>query len=216
MQIPDTITIETSQRARVEAERADFYVTVAGAALFSGAQALQKAREVAELVAMLKNCGVEEAQIHIESVRVETASGTFSKSSSAHYALRVENIALARVADAVGAVASARNASLSRIEWRFAPEKPLRDGLREKCLDEALERARGMAAKLGVKLIGIYESRETWAGMESNNVRVRQTSVGYARSAGAVSEEALGMAVSHAEEVTMELMIKFRVSEFGS
>ena len=216
MNTPDTIAIETTQRARVEAQRADFFVSVAGSALFSGATALKKAREVAELVAMLKNCGVEETQIHVESVRVESASGTFSKSSSAHYGLRIENIALARVADAVGAVASARNASLNRIEWKFAPEKPLRDGLRAQCLDEALERARIVAAKLGVKLIGVFEMKEKWDGTQTHGEPRSGAIVNMsrARHIAPVSEDELGLAVSHAEEVTMTLLIRFRVSEF--
>ena len=216
MNTPDTISIETEARARVEAERADFSVSVAGSALFSGATALRKAREVAELVALLKSCDVEESQIHIESVRVENASGTFSKNSSAHYDLRIENIALARVADAVGAVAGARNASLTRIQWKFAPEKPLRDQLRDACLDEALERARGVAAKLGLKLVGVYEMKEQWEGTTEarGESRAKYDTFGRSRAKRLVSEQELGLAVSHAEEVAMLLTIRFRVSEF--
>lgn len=214
---PDTISIEVAQSARVEAERADFLVTVAGASLFSGAVALQKAREIAELVANLKTIGVEEAQIKVEGVRAQTQSGTFSKVSSVNYSLRVENVPLARIADAVGIVTSAKNASLNHLEWKFGDETSLRDDLRAKCLTTGMQRAQIIAQTLGVRLVGVYELTENWRGTRdeiapSHGGEMRDMAMMRAR----VSPEEIGLAIAHAETVSMQLVIQFRVSEFGN
>jgi uncharacterized protein YggE len=213
---PDFIAVEASQTARVEADRADILVTVAGLSLFSGEMALQKAREVAELVVQLKSAGIEEKQFRIESIRVETQSGTFSKTSSAYYNLRIENVPTTKVADAVGAIGSARNATLTNIQWRFPDENPLRDELRHGCLQTALERARSIALSLGVRLLGVFEMEESWQGtQEESNPAPGGGMFGRSRAKRVpVSEDELGMAVSHAEMVRIELNFKFRVSEF--
>ncbi|PQV64411.1 Protein of unknown function (DUF541) [Abditibacterium utsteinense] len=214
---PDIISIEAAQSARVEAERADILVTVAGASLFSGAMALQKAREVAELVAVLKTIGVEESQIKVEGVRAQTQSGTFSKTSSVSYSLRVENVPLSRIADAVGAITGARNATLNHLEWRFADETPLRDDLRERCLQIAIQRAGNIAQTLGVRLIGVYELNEEWQGTRDETPDLHQQYDGMARARSVrVSEEELGLSISHAETVHLKLTIQFRVSEIRS
>lgn len=214
---PDMISVEASQSARVEADRADFLVTVAGASLFSGAMALQKAREVAELVAALKTLGIEETQVKVESVRAQVQSGTFTKTSSVSYALRIENVPLGLVADAVGAITSARNATLNHLEWRFADETILRDELREKCLQSAMQRAKTIAQILGVRLVGIYELNEKWQGTRDEIAAPhRDADHGMMMRVRSVSEPEFGMAISHAETVKIELTIQFRVSEFGN
>lgn len=213
---PDIISVETAQSVRVEADRADFLVTVAGASLFSGAMALQKAREIAELVAVLKTLGIEEAQVKVESVRAQVQSGTFTKTSSVSYALRIENVPLGRVADAVGAITSARNATLNHLEWRFADETILRDELREKCLQSAMQRAKTIAQTLGVRLVGIYELSEAWQGTRDEiSAPHRNADHGMMMRAKSVSEPELGLAISHAETASLQLTIQFRVSEFG-
>ncbi len=213
---PDFIAVEVLQTARVEANAADISVTVAGAALFSGAVALQKAREVAELVAALKTVGVTEAQIKVESVSAHTQSGTFSKSSSVSYALLIEKVPLERVAEAIGVITSAKNATLVGLEWRFVDETPLRDQLRARCLELALERARFIARTLGVRLLGVYELNEEWEGTQEQSSTHRRTAHLSMMSRARVSEAELGIAISHAEDVEMKLHVQFRVSEFGA
>ncbi len=215
---PDFISVETSQRARVEANRADILVSVAGASLFSGAVALQKAREVAELVAALQTIEIEESRIKVESVRAQNNSGTFSKTSSVSYELRLENVPLELVADAVGVITSAKNAILGSVQWRFPDETPLRDELRAKCLADALSRAKAISQTLGVRLIGVYELNEVWQGtrdqISPTHLVGERNSAAMMRSR--VSEEELGLAISHAETVTLQLNIQFRISEFGN
>ncbi|HEX9997848.1 MAG TPA: SIMPL domain-containing protein [Abditibacterium sp.] len=215
MDSPDIITIEVAQKAKVEANRAHMFVSVAGASLLSGAMALQKAREVAELVATLRTIDIAESQVKVETVRAQTQSGTFSKSSSVIYALRIENVPLERIADAIGAITSAKNATLDLIEWHFADETPLRDDLRDQCLKTAIKRAQSVAQTLGVRLLGVHKLNEDWRGTQDETVpprRVRQQSLGLLNAK--VSEPELGMAISHADQVSLKLTIQFRVSEF--
>ncbi len=53
------ITVQETQTHEVAADRADLFVTVEGASLLSGAEALKKAREVAQLVSDLTAFTVE-------------------------------------------------------------------------------------------------------------------------------------------------------------
>jgi len=60
--VENVITVSETQAHEIAADRADLHVTVEGASLFTGAEALKKAREVAQLVADLSaSCPPPEA-----------------------------------------------------------------------------------------------------------------------------------------------------------
>lgn len=216
MNRPDTISVEASQSARVEANRADIFLSVAGASIFSGAAALQKAREVAELVAALKTVGVAETQIKIEGIRAENQSGTFSKSSTVHYSLRLEDVPLECIADTFGVITAGKNATLEHLAWKFEDEDSLRDRLRSRCLQMALERATSISQTLRVRLLGVYDTRERWWGTreEISDQHLLTGVANVKMKRAVVSEEELGFAITHAENVKLELTIQFRISEF--
>jgi len=85
----DLIEVVANIEEDVAADGVDIQVSVDGSSLFTGRAALSKAREVHQLVEALAQVGVPENQIFVEGIRATTTSGIFSKSSSAHYSLRV-------------------------------------------------------------------------------------------------------------------------------
>src|SRR5215467_3521517 len=116
---PDTIKISASQREEISANHADLFVTVKGSSVFSGDQAMKKAKEVSQLVEALTSFGLSPDAVHLEGVHIETASGALLKSSSAIYRLKVNCEKLDQLAEILDIIASQKNAALERIKWNI-------------------------------------------------------------------------------------------------
>ena len=163
---PDTIKISASHKEEIFANRADLFVTVRGSSLVSGDAAMKKAKEVTQLVEALTAAGVSPEAIHLQGVRIETATGALLKSSSAIYRLKVQCEKLDQLAELLDVIASQKNAALERIEWKY-PE----DAARERGMDALLAKAKLKAGKiagaLGVKLLGVYDFIENVYDEES-------------------------------------------------
>ena len=95
---PDTIKVSAFHKEEIFASHANLYVTVKGSSLVSGNEAMKKAREVSQLVEALTRFGLSPEAIHLQGVRIETASGTLLKSSSAIYHLKVKTEKLDQLA----------------------------------------------------------------------------------------------------------------------
>ena len=217
MEHPDYIEVLSTHRAVLEADRADVIVKVAGSSLFHGQAALQKAQEVAALVADLKAYGVAESQIRLQNVRAETSGGTLTRSSSATYWLLIQDVALAKFADVLGIVTGRKNAAFEDLHWRYPDHTAVFDGLREQCLERIAVQAGQVARSLNVRLLGVYElterqdddSRGYVTGLASVK-KARQQSLAVPQ----VTQEDLGLEVSHAKELELTLRAKYRISEF--
>src|SRR5512133_3153210 len=123
---PDTIKISASHREEIFASYANLYVTVKGSSIFSGNEAMKKAKEVSGLVEALTRFGLSPEAIQLLGVHIETTSGTVLKSSSAVYRLKVKAEKVDQLAPLLDIIAEQRNATLERIEWKY-PEEAARD-----------------------------------------------------------------------------------------
>jgi hypothetical protein len=80
---PDTIKISASHKEEIFATHADLHVTVKGASIVSGAEAMKKAKEVSQLVEALtspalsgdEGFGLSPEAVTLQGVHIETASG---------------------------------------------------------------------------------------------------------------------------------------------
>src|SRR5512142_2565445 len=156
---PDTIKITAFQREEIFASHANLYVTVKGSSVVSGDQALKKAKEVSQLVEALTHYGLSPEAVQLLGVHIETSSGALLKSSSATYRLRIKVEKLDQLADLLDILASQKNATLERIEWKYPDE-----AAHEQALDAAIIKAKAKAAKIatamGVKLLGVWDFSE--------------------------------------------------------
>jgi hypothetical protein len=130
---PDTIKVSASHKEEIFADRADLFVTVKGSSLVSGNEAMKKAKEVSQLVEALTSYGLSPEAIQLQGVRIESSSGALLKSSSATYRLKIECKKLDQLAELLDIVASQKNASLERFQWKY-PE----DAARERGLDHQI------------------------------------------------------------------------------
>ena len=214
---PNTIKISEAQRHKIAADRANLYVTVEGASLFTGGEALKKAREVAQLVRELTDFGLPAADIYLQGVVADTSSGLLGKTSLARYKLRLHCADLARLADLLGIVTAQKNARLTVIEWGYPDD----DGLKDQWLGECIARANAKAARvafgLNVRLLGVHAFAEKYG----DNEKPHQTAVAYdsmvmMRSRAArVSPEELGLEVSHTKTVHVSVEAEYLISGYA-
>ena len=211
---PDTIKVSASQREEISANRAELFVTVRGSSLFSGDQAMKKAKEVSQLVEALTNFGLSPEAIQLQGVHIETASGTLLKSSSATYRLKVRCEKLDQLAEILDIIGGQKNAALERIAWKYNE-----DEARERALLAALEKAKSKAEKvakaLGVKILGVYDLIENQFDEEAPYLPFAAQAAVPKRSLGITPPEpSLGMDIQHSKTVQVNLDIWYRVSPF--
>lgn len=211
---PDTIKISASQREEISANRADLSVTVRGSSVVSGDQALKKAKEVNQLVEALTSFGLSPEAVHLQGVHIETASGVLLKSSSATYRLKIKCEKLEQLAELLDIIASQKNATLERIDWKY-PEEAARERGLETALAKAKSKADKVAISLGVKLLGVYDFIENIYDEEMPYQQFAERGAMQMKARGAAAPEpSLGMDIQHSKTINIGVDIWYRVSAF--
>ncbi len=214
----DTIKISVLRRHEIAADRADLHVTVEGASLFTGGEALKKAREVAQLVRELTEGGLPMTDIHLQGVYADTAAGLLGKTSLARYKLRLHCTDLARLADLLGIVTGQKNARLTVIEWGYPDDEGIRDQWLGECIARANAKAARVAQGLNVRLLGVHAFSEKYLdGEKPNRTTVAEEGMVMmrARSKPLMSEE-LGLEISHTKTVHVSVEAEYLVSAYES
>lgn len=208
---PDTIKISASHKEEIFATRADLHVTVKGASIVSGAEAMKKAREVSQLVEALTSFGVGEDAVTLQGVHIETASGALLKSSSAVYRLKIRCDDLGQFAGMLDVIASQKNASLDRVTWKY-DEDEARERMLNLVIEKAKRKAEKVAASLGVKLLGVYDFIENAYDEEAPMPYAAQMMM--KSRAAAAPEPSLEMDVQHNKTIHVSVDVWYRVSAF--
>lgn len=210
---PDTIKVSASHREEIFASRANLFVTVKGSSVVSGNEALKKAREVSQLVEALTGFGLSPEAVELLGVHLETASGVLLKSSSASYRLRVRLETLEQLAEVLDILATQKNATLERIEWKY-PEEPAREHALEAAIAQAKIKAGKVSAALGVQLLGVYDFLENIYDEEMPVHFQPQAAMMMKSRAADVAEPSLGMDIQHSKTIHVSVEIWYRVSSF--
>lgn len=211
---PDTIKVSASHREEIFASHANLYVTVKGSSVVSGNEALKKAREVSQLVEALTRFGLSADAIQLLGVHIETSSGALLKSSSATYRLRVHLRNLDSLTEILDIVASQKNASLERIEWKYPEDEAHEHGL-EAAIAKGKAKAEKVAAAMGVKLLGVYEFMENTFDEERPPMPFQAMEMDMKSRGVAVADQpSLNMDIQHSKTVHVNVDIWYRVSSF--
>lgn len=212
---PNTIKISEARRHEIPADRADLHVTVEGASLFTGGEALSKAREVAQLVRELTEFGLPPSDIYLQGVFADTSSGLLGKTSLARYKLRLRCTNLAQLADLLGIVTGQKNARLTFIEWGYPDNDALKDEWLGECMTRANAKAALIAAGLGVRLLGVHAFTEKYQDGETPNRTAVAPDAAFLRTRAArVSPEELGLEISHTKTVHVSVEIEYLISAY--
>jgi uncharacterized protein YggE len=210
---PDTIKVSAFHREEIFASHANLYVTVKGSSLVSGNEAMKKAREVSQLVEALTRFGLSPDSIHLQGVRIETASGTLLKSSSAIYHLQVKMEKLDQLTGLLDIIAEQKNASLDRIEWKY-PEDEARERGLESAIAKGKAKAGKVAAAMGVKLLGVYDFMENTYDEERPPMPYQAMEMSMKSRAAMADQPSLDMEVQHSKTIHVNVDIWYRVSAF--
>ncbi len=209
---PDTIKVSASHREEIFASHANLYVTVKGSSVVSGNEALKKAREVSQLVEALARFGLSPDSIQLLGVHIETSSGALLKSSSATYRLRVHLRDLDSLTEILDIVASQKNASLERIEWKYPEDEAHEHGL-DAAIAKGKAKAEKVAAAMGVKLLGVYEFMENTFDEERPPMPFQTMEMNMKSRAMAVADQpSLNMDIQHSKTIHVNVDIWYRVS----
>ena len=210
---PDTIKVSAFHREEIFASHANQYVTVKGSSLVSGNEAMKKAREVSQLVEALTRFGLSPESIQLQGVRIETASGTLLKSSSARYHLKVKTEKLEQLAGLLDILAEQKNASLDRIEWKYPEDEARSHGL-ESAIANGKAKAEKVAAAMGVQLLGVYEFMENTFDEERPPMPYQAMEMSMKSRAAMADQPSLDMEVQHSKTIHVNVEIWYRVSSF--
>jgi uncharacterized protein YggE len=210
---PDTIAVNVEMQRKVYASRADLYVELRGDSFVSGNAALRKAHEVRDLVAALAAVGIEERGIQVVGIRAEVSSGLIAKSSSALYRLRIEVPSLEILADALGATTSRKHARLTHLDWQYTGIEELHEELLGQALRSAEQRAALICRELHHRNLGVHTLTEKLRDYEEKSRIVMDPGAPVAMMSprGALTKEDLGLEVTHAKTVALELRVEYRV-----
>ena len=209
---PDTIKISVSQREEIFASHANLYVTVKGSSVFSGNEAMKKAREVSQLVEALTHYGIGPDSIQLQGIRLESTSGTVLKSSSAVYRLKIKIEKVDQLAELLDIIAEQKNATLERIEWKYPEEEARTRGL-EAALAKGKEKAVKVAASLGVRLLGVYDFMENTFDEERPPMPFQAMEMNMKARAAVAEQPSLNMEIQHSKTVQVNVDIWYRVSD---
>lgn len=211
---PDTIKISVSHREEIFASHANLFVTVKGSSVFSGNEAMKKAREVSQLVEALTRYGLSPDAIQLQGVRIEAASGPVLKSSSAVYRLKIKTEKVDQLAELLDIIAGQKNSILERIEWKYPEDEARQRGL-EAVLARGREKAARVASSLGVRLLGVYDFMENTFDEERPPMPFQAMEMNMkARSAIVADQPSLNMEIQHSKTIQVNVEIWYRVSEF--
>ncbi len=209
---PDTIKISASHREEIFASHANLFVTIKGSSVFSGNEAMKKAREVSQFVEALTRYGLSPDAIQLQGVRIETANGPVLKSSSAVYRLKIKTEKVDQLAELLDLIAGQRNATLERIEWKYPEDEARQRGL-EAALARGKEKATRVASLLGVRLLGVYDFMENAFDEERPPMPYQAMEMNMKARAVAPEQPSLNMEIQHSKTIQVNVDIWYRVSD---
>ena len=124
--------------------------------LIMGDAALNKAREVQQLVTELKTLGVTDADIKLMGVQADVSTGILGRNSSAKYSLKVHCEHLEAMPDFLSVITSQKNISVNHLQWSCGDLREVQGRLLDRCIERANTKAKRVAQSLQVTIAGVH------------------------------------------------------------
>lgn len=207
------LEVHDSATGDVSPTSAFVHVLLVGDRFFSGRAALEKAEELRRLVAALATRGIDEGSIALEGVSVDVSSGVFTKSSSVTYRVRISLENLDLLPGVLDAVAEAKKATLTHVEWNYDDNAAEEHALLRKAGERARAKARVLAESVGTSLGALHSVREERISEARPERAAMLGAPGPMRArAGSVAEELSGLELAPKKKVTIRVSIAFALS----
>ena len=150
------IRVQEADFEEVAARHVDFFLQVKGMSLIVGDAALNKAREVQQLVNELKAIGATDADIKLLGVQADASTGILGRHSSATYSLKAHCAKLENLPDYLGVITSQKNTTVNYLQWDYGDLRDVELRLLDRCIERANEKAQRIARGLNVTLAGVH------------------------------------------------------------
>lgn len=164
----------------------------------------------------LHEAGIDENQVKLRNVRINSNSFALIKSSSAKYTVAIKNVALERLPEVLGAIASHKSAELSHLNWIYGQLQTTHRRLRREALTEVMEQARSDAELLGIEVLGIYQLSEADHGKEHRSEYIRGDSADALAIRSRKMQANICLHLGNSTTVTVDLRAEVRVSPIAN
>jgi uncharacterized protein YggE len=215
---PDSITVVATHREEVRARHADIALSVMATSLYTGEAAFKKAKELAHVVGLLSAAGLPDGNITLLGIHAGRSSPIIGRSNTATYLLRVHCPDLDILPEILGVLTAQRTVAMDELVWRYADDKAIRAKWLDGCLADARERAKRIAAGLGVKALGVHSYMEKWIEPPDEQRRVSFAPVRVATAGKAAPDERRSdfpFPLVTTMQLELSVEVEFRVSPLG-
>ncbi|KPL81362.1 SIMPL domain-containing protein [Herpetosiphon geysericola] len=213
---PNLLNVSSSYRQLIDANRAEITVRIKGSSVISNNTALEKAKEVRQLVEALTSYGLDKTAIQLQSVVAEVNNGVLLRSSSATYSLLIRCDDLEQLPDLLGIITSQKQASLENVSWGFPDDPAMINTWVQAALELAKAKAKAMAQTLGVRIIGVHRVDDQYGSEHhpyAQDAEFRK-SASFMRSGGSgISKDSLGLAMIHRKQIEVKVQVAFIISQ---
>ncbi len=181
------------------------YLKIEGETFAIGNAALQKAKEIRELIAQLGAQSVPSNLLTVHNVRVSSQQGLLLKNQRAEFLLRLE-LQPEYLAVALGVIAHQKQTELQQLEWVYdVDEASLR--LSAQAMQKAKRKAQAIAHAAETQVIGVHHASDTQTMPNTATDFLPQGIKSLARAKSAPLE--IGMQYNSTEQLVVTLTVDF-------
>lgn len=210
------LKIDGGAARKVDADGAYLQCSVLGSSFITGNAALKRTREVAQLVHDLAQYGVLEHAFEVLSVQAESG-GSISRASSAYYVLNIHCDNLKNLTGVISSISTHKSAALHSVKWHYpnTVSSVLWEEMLRECVSNANRRAHSIARELNVEVLGIrlFTKHESFRDLEGrdgvNESRAMSSKI-------PLSEDELGLRISHTKEFFLNVSIEYMIAPFDT
>jgi uncharacterized protein YggE len=203
------LRVSVEQQVRIDAVGAKLHLTIAGSSALVGGVALRKAAEVRELVVVLADHGVEEADLSVVGLRASTAGGWVNKSQKVSIQIQVR-VAVDQLGPVLGILTNRSGVQLDQVEWVYDEFEASIAAVAE-AMTKARRKADALAAAAGQRITGIAEISDSWSRYSP------PMPLGGMRTMSAVAkaepELDLGFELSGSTELNVHLSVDYQIGD---
>ena len=133
--------LKVTERAKAEinAIKAKLHLGITGENVLFGNAAIEKAKEIKELVEKISKIPDFKFTISVKSVRVISQTGWFSKSSKGVYSIVIDCDGIDKIGEVIWQISETANMMISELEWVFDDDGAKMELIKiavKKCIDK--------------------------------------------------------------------------------
>lgn len=193
------LRVSETAKAEIEAARAFVRVQATSDKLVFGNAAVSASEDLKKAIEEIKRIAGD-IEIETESVSVQTNAGMFTKSSAAHYTVKLTVTDLSVLGAILGICSTGKNLRVQAVIWDY-DEEPAKLDLIKQAVQRAKVKAEAMMAVIGYRVSGIRSCSDSYDVPDLQEITI---------NASGAAMENMGMMRSRALSASVDLGTEFR------